>query len=604
MSFTPPDSFSTRPTLEGSFGMAASTHWLASGTAMSVLERGGNAFDAAVAAGFVLMVVEPNLNGPGGELVAIMRTAAADTPLVLAGTGPAPAGASIAAMRDRGLTAMPGAGPLSAPVPGQVDAWLMLLCDHGTWELEDVLDYAIHYARHGYPVTSGIAATVTTVAQLFAEHWPTSYDAWTPGGRVPRVGDTLTNTTLGDTFERLMTIASREDTRERRIALARQEWSEGFVARAIVRASAQAHWNSEGGVQPGLLTEADLGSYRATYEPTVSSDFRDATVHKVGPWSQGPALLQILGMLADEPVEALDPCTASGAHVIIEAIKLAMADRDRFLGTEDAPLDALLSPHYLAARRRLIGAEASISFRPGSLEFGSTYIPPLVEQTDSGPAGPAGSAGSAGSAGEPTVRRDGVTRGDTCHVDVVDRWGNTISVTPSGGWLQSSPHIADLGFCLSSRLQQTWLDEDSPAALAPGKRPRITLTPTLVCAHDGSITALGTPGGDGQDQWQLLYLLRTIVGGYTIQQAIDAPAFQCTSFPDSFWPRRWTPGGLLVEDRLGVAAINGLMAMGHRVTRSGPWSLGRLSAVRRDPATGRMTAGANPRGAQGYAAGR
>lgn len=595
MSYTSPDAFSTRPTLEGSFGMASSTHWLASGTAMSVLERGGNAFDAAAAAGFVLMVVEPNLNGPGGELVGIMQTAAGHAPQVLAGTGPAPAGASIAAMRERGLAAMPGAGPLSAPVPGQVDAWLMLLSDHGTWELSDVIGYAIHYARDGYPATPGVVTTVNTVSQLFREHWPTSFDAWTPGGRLPRVGDTLTNSTLANTLERLVQCGSAADSRERRIDLARHEWSEGFVAKAIVRACAKSHWNSDGGVQPGLLAEADLASFRATYESTISTEFRGVTVHKVGPWSQGPALLQILGMLADDPDEALDPSTPAGAHVIVEAIKLAMADRDRFLGSADAPLDALLSPEYLASRRGIIGPEASLQFRPGNLGFGSTYIPPLVETHDSSPAG---------SAGEPTVRRDGVTRGDTCHLDVVDRWGNTISVTPSGGWLQSSPHISELGFCLSSRLQQTWLDEASPAALAPGKRPRITLTPTLACAHDGSITALGTPGGDGQDQWQLLYLLRTIVGGYTIQQAIDAPAFQSTSFPDSFWPRHWTPGGLLVEDRLGGAVIASLSALGHRVTQSGPWSLGRLSAVRRDPATGRMTAGANPRGAQGYAAGR
>jgi gamma-glutamyltranspeptidase len=242
-----------------------------------------------------------------------------------------------------------------------------------------MIGYAIHYARDGYPATPGVVATVNTVSQLFREPWPTSFDAWTPGGRLPHVGDTLTNSTLANTFERLVQCGSAADSRERRIDLARHEWSEGFVAKAIVRACAKSHWNSDGGVQPGLLTEADLASFRATYESTISTEFRGVTVHKVGPWSQGPALLQILGMLADDPDEALDPSTAAGAHVIVEAIKLAMADRDRFLGSADAPLDALLSPEYLASRRGIIGPEASLQFRPGYLGFGSTYIPPLVE---------------------------------------------------------------------------------------------------------------------------------------------------------------------------------------------------------------------------------
>jgi gamma-glutamyltranspeptidase/glutathione hydrolase len=198
----------------------------------------------------------------------------------------------------------------------------------------------------------------------------------------------------------------------------------------------------------------------------------------------------------------------------------------------------------------------------------------------------------------------GATRGDTCHIDVVDRWGNMVSATPSGGWLQSSPTVPGLGFCLGTRLQMTWLDEASPSALVPGRRPRTTLTPTLVLRDGEPVIALGSPGGDQQDQWQLLFLLRVLVGGYTPQQAIDAPALHSTSFPGSFWPRTWTPGGAVVEDRLGDDVIAGLERRGHVVTRAGDWALGRLSAVTRDPATGLLGAAANPRGAQGYAAGR
>lgn len=200
----------------------------------------------------------------------------------------------------------------------------------------------------------------------------------------------------------------------------------------------------------------------------------------------------------------------------------------------------------------------------------------------------------AAAAAEPVVDPDGATRGDTCHIDVVDRWGNIVSATPSGGWLQSSPTIPALGFCLGSRLQMAWLDEGTASTLEPGRRPRTTLTPTLVLRDGLPVVALGSPGGDQQDQWQLLYLLRTIVGGYTPQQAIDAPALHTTAFPGSFWPRTWTPGGVVVEDRLGDDVIADLESRGHRVTRAGDWSLGRLSSVTRDPATGVLSAAANP----------
>ena len=206
--------------------------------------------------------------------------------------------------------------------------------------------------------------------------------------------------------------------------------------------------------------------------------------------------------------------------------------------------------------------------------------------------------------GEPTVNSIGVTTGDTCHLDVVDRWGNMVSATPSGGWLQSSPTIPDLGFALGTRLQMTWMDATSPSALVPGCRPRTTLTPTLLRRDGNVVSALGSPGGDQQDQWQAVYLVRLLAGRLSPQEAIEAPAFHTTSFPASFWPRGWTPGGAVVEDRIGEPIIRDLERRGHAVTLAGDWTLGRLSSVTRDPATGDVFAAANPRGAQGYAVGR
>ncbi|CAN7230913.1 gamma-glutamyltransferase [Arthrobacter sp. LjRoot78] len=609
MTFTRPEPFTTRPTLRGTFGMSASTHWLSTAAAQSVLERGGNAFDAATAGAFVLHVVEPHLNGPGGDMTAVFVTAAEPgKPVVLMGQGPAPAGATAEHYRSEGLELVPGSGALAAAVPAAVDAWLLLLRDHGTWELPAVLEFAIGYARDGHPVLGRVGATIAAVSELFREHWPTSAELWMPDGRVPAEGELVRNPAHARTLVRLAEAGVSESTREARIDAARREWREGFVAAAMVQSVQAPHRHSSGTDHRGVLSLNDLAAFEAGYEPAATLQFRGHTVAKTGPWGQGPALLQTLAILDGFADEYLDPSTELGAHTILEAQKLALADREAYYGDTDVPLDHLLSAGYAAERRALITEQASHEFRPGRVPgrepftppLRREYVPPALVNDDDGP----GLSGNGAGVGEPTVLATGETRGDTCHLDVVDRWGNMISATPSGGWLQSSPAIPELGFCLGTRLQMTWLEPGTPSTLTPGKRPRTTLTPTLVLRNGTAVTALGSPGGDQQDQWQLPYLLRTIVGGYSPQQAIDAPTFHTTSMPGSFWPRTWEPGGAVVEDRLGENVIAGLVRRGHRITRAGGWTLGRLSAVVRDPLTGVLQAAANPRGAQGYAAGR
>ncbi|WP_217164928.1 gamma-glutamyltransferase family protein [Streptomyces sp. AC512_CC834] len=593
---TPPHK--SRPTLHGSFGMCASTHWLASATAQSVLERGGNAFDAATAGAFVLHVAEPHLNGPGGDLVAVLATAAGSPPLVLAGQGHAPRGATIEHFRAEGLDHVPGAGALAAAVPGAVDSWLWLLAQFGTWEIADVLAYAIHYAERGVPVVPQLARVLATVEELFRTHWPTSYALWMPEGRVPRTHATLTNPAYARTLRRLGAAGAGE-SRTGRIETARRAWRTGFVADAVAGFAAVPHRHSSGGDHAGVITAADFTDFVPSLEPAVTARFRGTTVAKAGLWSQGPVLLQALTLLDHFDDERIDPSSAEGIHTITEALKLAMADREAFYGHLD-PADAeavlrrLLSPRYGKERAGQIGAAASTAFRPGDIGF-RPYIPPLVTGRP---------ALRADGVGEPTVQQTGDTRGDTCHIDVVDRWGNIISATPSGGWLQSSPTVPELGFALGTRLQMTWLDPAAPSRLAPGRRPRTTLTPTLLLRDGVPVAALGTPGGDQQDQWQLLYLVRTLAFGMDPQEAIDAPAFHTTAVPSSFWPRTWTPGGLVIEERADHAVVDELRARGHDVTVSGPWSQGRLSVVTRDPDSGVLRAAANPRGAQGYAAGR
>ena len=602
VTYTAPDSFTTRPTLQGTFGMSASTHWLATASAQSVLERGGNAFDAVVAGAFVLHIVEPHLNGPGGDMTGIFVTAENPSePVVLMGQGPAPAAATREHYLAEGLELVPGAGALAAAVPAAVDAWLLLLQEHGTWELQDVLAFAVDYARNGHPVVGRVGSTIESVAELFTEHWPTSAAQWMPAGRAPRDGEIIRNEAYASVLDRLVAAGSSAGTRTARIEAARREWREGFVARAAVDFQAAAHRHSSGTDHAGVMTMEDFAGCQARFEPAVTFDFRGHTIAKTGAWGQGPALLQTLAILDGFDDEHLDPSSAVGAHTILEAQKLALADRDSYYGDAEVPLDYLLSAEYAAERRALITDRASSEIRPGNVPGHTPFIPPL--RTEYLPPALAGAGGFAG-AGEPTVMPTGETRGDTCHIDVVDQWGNMVSATPSGGWLQSSPAIPELGFCLGSRLQMTWLEEGAPSTLMAGKRPRTTLTPTLVLRDGKPVTALGSPGGDQQDQWQLLYLLRTIVGGYSPQQAVDAPALHTTSMAGSFWPRTWTPAGAVVEDRLGEEVISDLEARGHAVTRAGDWALGRLSSVVSEPETGLLKAAANPRGAQGYAAGR
>lgn len=590
--------FTTRPELVGSFGMVASTHWLASAAGMATLERGGNAFDAAVAAGLTLQVVEPHLNGPGGDAPILLWSAARGEPLVVCGQGPAPAAATIGRFTELGLDLIPGTGLLAACVPGAFDAWMLLLRDFGTLHLGDVMAFAIHYAEHGFPVLPRIAETIAGVEELFAREWTTSAALWLESGRAPAAGAIWRNPALAGTFRRIVREAEQAGAdRERQIDAARDAFLRGFVAEAIAAYVARAEVLDSSGERHGaLLTAADMDAFHATLEAPVSIEHHGHTVCKTGPWGQGPVLLQALRLLEHHDLRAMGHLSAEYAHTVVEAEKLAFADREAWYGDPrfgDVPLDELLSRGYARTRRELIGERASMDLRPGSPGGLEPRLPPL----------PASAGVLTGmGVGEPTVAREDVP-GDTCHVDVADRHGNLVSATPSGGWLQSSPAIPGLGLCLGTRAQMFWLTGGLPNSLAPGKRPRTTLTPTLVCRDGEPYMACGTPGGDGQDQWTLQLLLSHLHFGLNLQEAIEAPAFTTSHFPSSFYPRAAEPGRLEIEGRIAPDVVEELRRRGHDVAVAEPWSIGRLSAVTRSPG-GVLRAGANPRGMQGYAAGR
>jgi gamma-glutamyltranspeptidase/glutathione hydrolase len=557
-------SFTTRPELRGTFGAIASTHWLASSSGMAVLERGGNAFDAACAAGFVLQVVEPHLNGPGGDLPAVFWSADREEPLVLCAQGVAPQSATIERYRLLGHDLMPGVGLPAACVPGSFGGWLLLLEQFGTWRLEDVLAFAIGYAGDGYPVVPGITETIEHVEPLLRA-WPGSAALYLPA---PPPGSTFRNPQLAATWRRLLDEA-RGGSREQELERARQVYYDGFIAEEIDRFS-RAH--------DGLLTGDDLARWGATLEPPATVDYRGLTVCKTGAWGQGPSGLQQLRLLEGFDVSSLTEPEL--VHVTTECAKLAFADRDANYGdSADVPLERLLSREYADERRALITDQASGELRPGI-----GRLPRLCAE-------PTQALGS----GEPT-------RGDTVHLDVADRFGNLLSATPSGGWLQSSPTIPALGWPLGTRAQMFWLEEGLPSSLAPGKRPRTTLSPGLVLRDGVPWLAYGTPGGDQQEQWALHVLLRHVDRGLNLQEAIDAPDWHTDHLISSFYPRGYKRLSLAVESRLGDDAIADLRRRGHEVVVHPPWSLGRVSAVSREG--DQLRAGANPRLMQGYAAAR
>src|SRR5580658_3712805 len=472
--------FTTRPELAGTFGMVASTHWLASAAGLAVLEHGGNAFDAAVAAGLVRQVVEPHLNGLGGEVPVIAHHAGRGETFVLCGQGTAPAAATAEVFADLGLDLVPGSGLLAACVPGAFGAWMLLLREYGTLRLRDVLGYAIGYASAGYPVVPAISWGIASVAELFRDHWPSSAEVYLPGGRVPAPGSLFANPALAATYQRVLEAAEKSSAdRDEQIEAARRVYYEGFVAEAIGAYLASADvMDVTGEPHRGLLSYADLAGWHPRLEEPLTYDVGGLTVCKTKPWGQGPVFLQQLALLDGFDLTAMGPGSADFAHTVTECAKLAFADREAWYGDPDftdVPVKTLLSADYAAARRRLVAPEASAELRPGAPDGRTPRLPayaagagPAPGADVSDPMAPAAQLDPG--TGEPTARTSGIAgssyrAGDTCHLDVADRFGNMVSATPSGGWLQSSPVIPGLGFCLGTRAQMFTLTPGLPATL-------------------------------------------------------------------------------------------------------------------------------------------
>jgi gamma-glutamyltranspeptidase/glutathione hydrolase len=571
---------------------------------MSILEKGGNAFDAAVATGTSLHVVEPHQNGPGGEMPLILYSAEKKHVKVICGQGVAPQKATIGAFRELGLDVVPGNGLLPAVVPGSFGAWMLLLSEYGTLSLRDVFAPAIGYARDGFYLLPNTAKIISNVERLFREEWASSAEVWLPGGAVPRAGSRFRRPHLADCLERLVSEAeSVATTRKGTIEAARRLWYEGFVAEAVDRFfSRTSLLDTSGARHSGFLRANDLATWRATLEDPVSYEYGDYTVYKAGPWTQGPAFLQQLALLKGFDLRAMGPTSADFIHTVTECAKLAFADRDAYYGDPNfvqIPLDTLLSESYNVERRKLVGENASLELRPGVVSgFRS-----LVVVRPKGSTAIATPESLDFNYPRPTESLlDSTSTGDTTHFDIIDRHGNLISGTPSGSSLHMSPVVPGLGFGMPTRAQMFWLESDVSGALEPGIRPRTTLTPTIAFKAGRPYMAFGTPGGDCQDQWALQAFLRHVHFDLNLQEAIDAPTFHTYHLVDSFYPREFDSGHLAVEGRIGKDVIRELIRRGHRVEVYGDYTLGYVTAAAIDGDL--LKAGASPRESQCYAGGR
>ena len=553
----------TRPVVSGMQGVVAAGHPLVSMAGMRMLMTGGNAFDAAVAAGFAAAVVEPTASYTlCGECVAMVYDARRRESVALSGQGTAPAAASIDAFRRRGLDRIP-TGPgrdahLSFTVPGAVDAYLTLLETYGTKPLREVLAPAVHYAERGFPMYEymhRMLAIPDTRAQ-FALYPPGGDAVFYPNGRAPRVGERFVQPALAATLRRLVEGDASGD-RIAGIAAARERFYRGDVA-ALIGAFSET-WG-------GLLRASDLAGYRARIEPPLSTTFAGREILGQGAWTQGPILMQALGMLATRDLRALGHNSARYIHVVTEALKLAFADRERYYGdVPTVPLAELLAPAYLAARAALIRPDRAMPSAP-----------------------PAGAPRAATPSATPAAV-DGTT-----HIAAIDAQGNMIALTPSGGVFRKSAFAPELGCTLSTRSEMFVLEDGHPNALAPGKRPRTTLVSYLICENGAPIMTVGCPGGDDQAQANLQIMLNLLVFAMDPQQAVEAPRFSTQTLVNSFYPRAYKPGQLNVEPAIADSTRAELTALGHTVTEIGACGIGAV-VTRRDPDGGVLAAGADPR---------
>ena len=595
--------FTTRPVIMGTRGVVTSGHYLASAAGIRIMEQGGNAIDAAAAMGFCLNLLEPHQNGIGGEVPTLVYSAKERKPYAISGMGWAPKAFTIDWCREQGIDLIPGDGYLPACVPAVVDTWATAVARFGTMGFSQVLQPAIELAENGFPVYEGLHSYLSDNFAKFTERYPTTAKVYCLRGRVPKVGEVFRNPDFANML-RMMCRAEDNACHKGRVAAieaARDVFYKGEIAERIVKfISSNPVEDASGSAHTGLLSYEDFADWSATVEEPVTFNYRGLDVHKCPPWTQGPVFLQQLAILEGYDLKKQGHNSAEYLHTWIESAKLAFADREAYYGDplfDDVPLDVLLSREYAAVRRDLVGATASMEMRPGDPGNGVPPYDTLNVAEDNRRA--------LGLAARhvPELDMTETHEGDTTQLDAVDWEGNMVASTTSGGGVGNSPLIAGLGFPLSTRGQMFYLNSHRPNALAPRKRPRTTLTPSLVTRRGEPFMVFGTPGGDSQEQTTQQFFLNYIEFGMNIQEALDAPTVRSHHFPSSFYPRHAYPGRVMVESRIPREVLAELERKGHQIELDGEWRGGKVLAIHYNAESGVISGGASPKGNIGYAIG-
>jgi len=535
-----------QPVSGRSFAVAAG-HDAGAEAALRLWTDTGNIFDAAVAATLALGVVEPHLFGLGGEVTGLVRVNGETK--VLAGATRAPRAMTPAAFGGLGLDVIPGEGLLSAGPPAVLHALLLLLADHGQASFSRVAQPAIELAEDGFEVGELLAEVIDQAADVFRDLWPTSAEIWMPGGAPPKPGTIIRQPAIAESLRRLGNAG--DDGLEAVLV----ELRTGFVAQAILEFGSETRRDSCG-EHRSFLSSSDLETFGVGWEaPVTWTDRHGRTVCKAGPWTQGPMLLQQLALMEAGGWDRLSPLDADFLHATVETLKLAFADREGYFGDPafvSTPIAHLLSGDYVRERA-------------ASVDMGTAGDPsPGRVQPDSRP-------------WSTEAHRERGATGDTTHLDLADEEGNLVAFTPSGGWF-ASPVIPALGFPLGTRCQTFWLDPAHPNHLQPGKRPRTTLTPTIVLEEGRPRYALGTPGGDTQDQIQA-QMLHALAAGMTPEEVVELPTVVTNHAPSSFYPHGSEPQGVDVESRIDGSVAAALAERGHRTADAGPWAHGRPHVI-------------------------
>lgn len=603
---------STRPTLMGTHGAVACGHYLAAEAGMKIMREGGNAIDAGVAQVLAQSVLEYGMFGFGGEVPTIIYSARDKKVYTISGNMVAPKKATIDWFEKNDVLLIPDDGFLPAGVSAVCDAMVTALDRFGTKKFSEVVEPAIRLANDGYPVFLFMKGRIKVAEKKFRELWPTSAALFLPEGKVPEIGQIFRNPDLARTFTRLANAErealARGATRSEALKSVRDYFYKGPIAREIVKFQKEFKApDSTGKAWNGLLEVEDFENYSAKIEEPVSVNYKGYDVYKCGPWTQGPVFLQHLNLLEGYDLKAMGHNSAQYIHTWIETAKLAHADKIRYYGDPDfvkVPIKGLLSKEYAAERRKLVDPyKANNDDRPGdpnpydkSAMRPSKFSMALLNPPQY-------------NAPLPSIGSDYFF---TTGTRAIDAQGNMFSATPSGGWFPSSPNIPGLGFCLGTRAQMFYIKRDHPKSIAPGKRPSTSLTPTLVLKDGQPFMALGTPGGDQQDQWTLQVFLNIVDFGMDLQEAVDAPKFDSRNFPSLFYPFRANPGVMTIEGRVSADVIKNLQERGHKTVLSPvpawipekvdpTWTLDYSTVITIDMRTGLIKAGASPRWDTNYA---